>query len=401
MIKIDVNKITEWEEIKKKHEKKFIMKIKDTIYELKQKNGYKDLYVEELIDDNSFLRDLFIGDRNKMLASLNIIYKKYGISEITEKILIEFLQSSAYGKNIIKIFKKKDKESILIHKNKKINNKIHKKYKGFIRNYYDFCKKNIYETDKTIEKDIKKEFIRKYYFSYSRYFDELEYVKIIFDYEKNIDSKYRHELLSKMNITVCPYCNRQYITHYNKDGKIKTTADLDHFYPKSVYIWLSLSLYNFIPSCAICNSRMKGSINFKLISHIYPYEESFESEGANFKIEYQCIAKKKINILKILNPEDEFTIKLDNSRKSVKVQNSLETFNIEEVYQIHRSYVTDILRKKQIYNKDRIKELVTNFPEMFNSEQDVEKFIYGMDLNKISDINTPLSKLTKDIIKSK
>ena len=41
----------------------------------------------------------------------------------------------------------------------------------------------------------------------------------------------RHKLLSLMGIEVCPYCQRNYISSYGK----KTTADLDHFYPKSLY----------------------------------------------------------------------------------------------------------------------------------------------------------------------
>ena len=41
----------------------------------------------------------------------------------------------------------------------------------------------------------------------------------------------RHKLLSLMGIEVCPYCQRNYISSYGK----KTIADLDHFYPKSLY----------------------------------------------------------------------------------------------------------------------------------------------------------------------
>ena len=68
----------------------------------------------------------------------------------------------------------------------------------------------------------------------------------------------RHEILTSANISVCLYCNRQYILYYfdNHDNK-KTTADLDHFYPKSLFPLFSLSLYNFISSCQICNQRMK------------------------------------------------------------------------------------------------------------------------------------------------
>ena len=56
----------------------------------------------------------------------------------------------------------------------------------------------------------------------------------------------RHKLLFLMEIEVCPYCQRNYISSYEENNSKKTTADLDHFYPKSLYPFLALSLYNFI-----------------------------------------------------------------------------------------------------------------------------------------------------------
>jgi hypothetical protein len=55
----------------------------------------------------------------------------------------------------------------------------------------------------------------------------------IFNYYLIINEKYRHELLYTMDVTVCPYCNRQYITLYTVYyNKRRTTGDLDHFYPQ-------------------------------------------------------------------------------------------------------------------------------------------------------------------------
>lgn len=79
----------------------------------------------------------------------------------------------------------------------------------------------------------------------------------------------RHEILTSANISVCLYCNRQYILYYfnNHDNK-KTAADLDHFYPKSLFPLFSLSLYNFISSCQICNQRMKKNKVKKYYIHL-------------------------------------------------------------------------------------------------------------------------------------
>ena len=73
----------------------------------------------------------------------------------------------------------------------------------------------------------------------------------------NYDHLYEEELRDKIIITsgidICPYCGRQFITRF----KDRSSADLDHFFPKKYLPLLSLSLYNFIPSCQICNSRFK------------------------------------------------------------------------------------------------------------------------------------------------
>ncbi|MDQ7066856.1 MAG: hypothetical protein Q9M40_01995 [Sulfurimonas sp.] len=56
-----------------------------------------------------------------------------------------------------------------------------------------------------------------------------------------------YKLVKSLNLSVCPYCNRN--TIYNITNKNRRTSDLDHFYPKSKYPFLAVSFYNLIPSC--------------------------------------------------------------------------------------------------------------------------------------------------------
>ena len=99
----------------------------------------------------------------------------------------------------------------------------------------------------------------------------------------------RHKLLSLIGIEVCPYCQRNYISSYEENNDEKTTADLDHFYPKSLYPFLALSLYNFIPSCQICNSRFKGNKDTR--DSVYLYEEGFDELGVKFKTSKEVISE--------------------------------------------------------------------------------------------------------------
>jgi len=111
----------------------------------------------------------------------------------------------------------------------------------------------------------------------------------LFPYKKLLDDKdwNRHKLLSLMEIEVCPYCQRNYISSFEENDDKRITADLDHFYPKSLYPFLALSLYNFIPSCQICNSRFKGTKD--TYNSVYPYEESFDDLGAKFETSKEII----------------------------------------------------------------------------------------------------------------
>lgn len=215
----------------------------------------------------------------------------------------------------------------------------------------------------------------------------------------------RHELITSLNIQVCPYCNRQYITSWNDEKKKKTTADLDHFYNKNIFPAFSLSLFNFVPSCQICNSRMKGS---KWSDVIYPYEERF---GDDAYFEVVNLEKKDNNdndyydkLLRNLLGQSSELMELDikintESYKKIKIENSKDMFKLNEVYQTHKSYVKELLLKKRIYDDGAYLESLKNqFDKLNLDEYSLQQFLYGYNWQDGEDPDRPLSKLTYDIL---
>ena len=209
----------------------------------------------------------------------------------------------------------------------------------------------------------------------------------------------RHKLLSLIGIEICPYCQRNYISSYEENNNKKTTADLDHFYPKSLYPFLALSLYNFIPSCQICNSRFKG--NKDVCDSIYPYEEGFDELGVKFKTSKEVISE-------ILGERySDFYIKIDyenlkNKEDGEKVKNSIENLGLDRVYKkSHNQYIQNLL-----YNIGKYPEnYLENCIEMFESNVDKKKQLeeYFKDIvkepyRKRIENGEPLAKLTKDIL---
>lgn len=61
------------------------------------------------------------------------------------------------------------------------------------------------------------------------------------------------QYIDDLDITVCPYCNRNYIFNFKKTKSLNTIAQLDHFFDKSTYPYFSVSIFNLVPSCQTCN----------------------------------------------------------------------------------------------------------------------------------------------------
>ncbi|MEK4277695.1 hypothetical protein [Paenibacillus sp. FSL R7-0026] len=207
----------------------------------------------------------------------------------------------------------------------------------------------------------------------------------------------RHSLLSQMGVEVCPYCNRQYITHYHDGTKFKTTADLDHFYPKSVFMLLSLSLFNFVPSCHICNSRFKLA---KGIEIMYPYDEGF-MDDARFKY----VFARQGSIDSIIGASTDFSIELEMNGTGSSprlLQNGADMFKLQKLYQSHKECVREILYKKQAYAKAYQNDLQAllgqmGLDQLSQNEMNLFKYGYTLDPNELG--KRPLSKLAYDVIR--
>lgn len=231
-----------------------------------------------------------------------------------------------------------------------------------------------------------------------------------FSYKFFQNDDIRHELISSLGIQVCPYCNRQYITSWRDSKKTRTTADIDHFYPKETYPLLALSLYNFIPSCNICNSRMKLNRTDEIV---YPYEERF-GDNAVFKVVSYDSKTEKIDYVESLHSlmglkKSKINFKIEVNPNSIiadKIKNSIAMFHLEEIYESHESYVRELLIKKRIYDDGAYLEMLSRqFSYIFNeygikfSDSELDLFMYGYNWVNGEDPERPLSKLTYDIVK--
>ena len=204
-------------------------------------------------------------------------------------------------------------------------------------------------------------------------------------------------LIDDLGITVCPYCNRQYInSYYDDNNHKKVTADIDHFRPKSIYPHLALSLYNFIPSCSICNSRLKQDYEREIL---YPYVEGFEDD-CHFKINNIANSSSE-ELLKILRGYSSKEARLElainsncDKKRRKKIENNKKVFKLEKIYQIHTKRALSERLKKNIFDRDSYYETIkSKVPNL--SRLEFENLLFGYTINDNSDV--PLSKLLLDI----
>lgn len=178
-------------------------------------------------------------------------------------------------------------------------------------------------------------------------------VKSIFDYEKfvaNYTGYGAYALVEKINVKVCPYCNRNSIV-ISIAKKGRTRPKLDHWLARSIYPYLGLSLFNLIPSCHTCNSDIKGSRKFDFKNYIHPYIEGYETE---YKF---SIKRKKVEILH----EDDFSIimkKSENANRSIcrKAVNSATAFNIQLLYNQEKEIAMSVIKDERFFTKAAIDE---------------------------------------------
>lgn len=418
MIRIDISKIEKWEEIKEKH-KKYVKeaiepKLKFLINSLKDEKELNE-YVTQLEKIYDKLYDITCGDIFKI---------KNGKRE--EHIWFKEIKS-------IKIEpdenKRKKIEKILNDKVSELKNKIEKlekKYDLEQPNYDDFLEeiKTINGIEfKKIENNVlnqksqnKKLLDNRTEFIYNFFSKNVFSFKRIFNYGnfsnediENIYSWGRHSLLTMIGIEVCPYCQRNYISNYKEDKKNKTTADLDHFYSKDEYPYLALSLYNFVPSCQICNRTFKLAKPSENI--LYPYEECFDDYNVKFGL-----TEKVIN--NILDKETPFKVKINYEKNSdenkKRIKRTIDTFKLDKVYEeSHNGYLKDMIENIEKYPKTYTKKLADIFLDK-PEETEIEDYkIYQEKLQVLNDNfqeiikkpyidkiekGEPLAKLTKDIM---
>ena len=205
-------------------------------------------------------------------------------------------------------------------------------------------------------------------------------------YDKVRDYKYNNKKISialteDLNLTVCPYCNRDYINGRSDD---KSGCQLDHFFCRSNYPFLAVSLYNLVPSCSVCNNIKREHVGL-----VSPFDDRFEFDN---EIKFSYIKSK-----------DYIELKRNNQSK---IKKNIDTLKLEDAYQIHISEVKKILEKKETYvasNLDEIAECINKWTDKRRKCGEIDRhylqnLIYGKEIVAKDYKTYALGKFKHDIL---
>jgi len=220
-------------------------------------------------------------------------------------------------------------------------------------------------------------------------------IKKLFNYDKSSSQKLQ-VLISKLQpkiskfievhvaVHTCYFCNIEYINKFeNSKRETKNAFTLDHMIDKATYPFLALSLYNLVPSCYTCNSKVKRTNEIKNLS---PSDTRFDFEK---KVKFKTFMNNQ-NMQMENNNDFELLLKEDFSNV---YDDYIKILELDSRYKYHKNKVIEMINKRRDYPESRIKELSILTQK---TEEEVKQDLFGIYLKE--DLHKrPLSKLIKDI----
>lgn len=226
-----------------------------------------------------------------------------------------------------------------------------------------------------------------------KYKPTLELIIDTFDYQGQLSgSKSRsYHLTKNIGHNACVYCNRQYAFNIEKDGGKNDSSRfarpaLDHWFPKSVYPLLSLSIHNLIPSCTVCNSSAKGDTIFRLTTHVNPYMTASNDPGWHFDYKPAVGGGWEVLLKDFADAKEEETAKAFFLKETYQAHADLELSDtLELAMQNGGSYVPTL-----------IKHVMSNVKGV--SVEDVYRLLFSTEYDLGKQDKRPFSKMKRDIL---
>ncbi|SHL68628.1 HNH endonuclease [Chryseobacterium polytrichastri] len=219
-------------------------------------------------------------------------------------------------------------------------------------------------------------------------------------YENNtihsVISKFFIEKSNELKIKSCYYCNIDFINVYKEAGSKKYHFTLDHVLPKSKYPYFSISLFNLVPSCYTCNSKLKLANEFSInndLAKICPSSKGFNfDENTMFTLEFNVKDPDFKNKIEKVHQIEDVIIDLKNKYSNNGVKEFIDTFDLQGRYEYHKNICFDLIDKRKKYPDKEI----SNIAKLIKRDiLTVKKDIFSAEI--FESTNAPFEKYKQDI----
>ena len=177
--------------------------------------------------------------------------------------------------------------------------------------------------------------------------------------------------------------------------------DLDHVLPKAICPLTRLSLFNFVPSCQVCNEKLKKDVELATTKEdwlkISPtYSGSNFDDAVTFKLipEVSCST-----FFELMKNRENYRLEFDMS--DGVYDNYITVFRLHDRYNYHKQRALHILSLKERYSEEKREEISRMMSNRYDgngesiySEAQVKEDIFHLDLEK----DECFSKLRKDMM---
>jgi len=229
----------------------------------------------------------------------------------------------------------------------------------------------------------------------SKRFNKKQFYKLVVDameYDK-ARSLYR-SYVPQMGIKTCVYCNAQYAVTFTRKNRVEYAQfEIDHWMSKNMYPCLSVSFYNFVPSCSSCNKH-KGT-DLLLYSMYSEIPKLIAPDGNNPFV----FSIPDSNLCMYLNHFNSDLLKIEfKSRASdTQAEKDYARFAINEMYNLFKDEAGLTIKRYLFFSDAYRKQMKMNYGAAFTNSIGYDEFIYGVPLNSKDAYKRPLGKMVQDI----
>jgi len=223
---------------------------------------------------------------------------------------------------------------------------------------------------------------------------------MVFNYDKTgaghqthqgVISGFFRKKMDDLNIHTCYYCDMAYINLYIvDDDEMKSQFDLDHALAKDDCPLVALSLHNFVPSCPVCNERLKRknplSDSLDGLKLVAPCSDDFD---ANKQIHFK-VNQEKVCTSGFMRHKDCYRMKINAHGVYASYA---KLFRLEERYEYHKGEALRLLDLKRKYPMSNIRQIARL---MHKTADEVKEDIFGLHFSKNN--HRCFDKMKRDIM---